>query len=386
LAQALLRSHRQTPVTDASVRLREEDLLDLVALGTVADLAPLMGENRALVRRGLARLNQMERPGVEALCRMKNLTAGGITASTISYVLGPRLNAAGRMAKADTAYRILDTQYPAEAKRSAQDLEHLNRERQELTRENQQRARELAQARGAGAHLLFAAAPDFWPGIVGLVASRLVDEFYRPAVVVEIGETFSRGSARSIPEFHITQALDECADLFERHGGHAAAGGFKIATEKLPALEQRLRRLADTALGEMDLEPAILVDQEIPLSEMTWDLQRALEQLEPCGYGNPHPLFCSRGVEVRHQRAVGKERRHLKLTLSDGGSTLWDAIAFRQGEWAHKLTDHIDIVYQLEINEWQGTRNLQLNVKDLRPTGISEIIARQWLQEESTEA
>jgi single-stranded-DNA-specific exonuclease len=378
LAQALLRSHRQTPVTTQEVRLQEEDLVDLVALGTVADLAPLLGENRTLVHRGLARINRMERPGIEALCRRAGLQPGQVDATAIGYSLGPRINAAGRMAHAKAAYQLLETAYPAEAERLAGELDRLNRERQTLTVETQERARQLALVTADEASLLFAAAPDFPAGIVGLVASRLVDEFYRPAVVVEVGERVSKGSARSIPEFHITRALDECTPLLMRHGGHAAAAGFTVSNEHLDTLADQLRSLATEQLADVPLAATLSVDAQVELSRMSWELQRELAQLEPCGYANRHPLFLSRRVRVQGQRAVGKAGRHLKLRLSADGAT-WDAIAFRQGEWAGKLPDQVDIVYRLEVNDWNDRRLLQLNVQDVRPAGLDESITRLWL-------
>jgi single-stranded-DNA-specific exonuclease len=251
LAQALLRTHHQIPVTTQQVRLEEKNLLDLVALGTVADLAPLVDENRTLVHSGLTHINRMERPGIEALCRQVGLRQGQIDANAIGYALGPRLNAAGRLAHAKTAYQLLETTYPAEAERLASELDQLNRERQQLTRETQERARQLSLTTETEEEplLLFAADPDFQAGIVGLVASRLLDEFYRPAIVVEVGQEFSRGSARSIPEFHITRALDACADLLIRHGGHAAAAAFTVSNKHLEELADRLRELAAEKLG-----------------------------------------------------------------------------------------------------------------------------------------
>ena len=384
LAQALLRSHRQTPVTTEKVRLEEEDLVDLVALGTVADLVPLLGENRTLVQRGLARLNRMERPGIEALCRQARLRPGQVDASAIGYVLGPRINAAGRVAHAKTAYQLMETKYPAEAEQLAGELDRLNRERQELTRASQEQARKMALETLDEAPLIFAAAPDFLAGIVGLVASRLVDEFYRPAVVVEVGEETSRGSARSIQEFHITEALDTCADLLIRHGGHAGAGGFTVANQHLDELAARLRALATEQLSDTELVPVLSVDTEVPLCQMSWELQRELAQLEPFGYANRPPLFLSRNVDVQHQRGVGNDGRHLKMALSDG-QQVWDAIAFRQGEWAGKLPDRVDIVYQLEVNEWNDRRRLQLNVQDIQPTGLDDAIARLWIEQDGPE-
>jgi single-stranded-DNA-specific exonuclease len=219
--------------------------------------------------------------------------------------------------------------------------------------------------------LLFAAAPDFQAGIVGLVASRIVDEFYRPAVIVEMGPEFSRGSARSIPEFHITEALEACTDLLERYGGHAAAAGFTVSNDHLAALEARLQQIATEQLASVKLTPILNIDIEIELDQMSWALKEELDQLEPCGYANPSPLFLSRNVWVQNQRAVGKDGRHLKLTLYDGRVN-WDAIAFRQGEWADKLPDRVDLAYHLEINEWNERQSLQLNVQDVRPAGCNE--------------
>ena len=384
LAQALLRSHRQTPVTTREVRLEEEDLMDLVALGTVADLVPLIGENRTLVHRGLVHINRMERPGIEALCRQSGLKPGQVDTTAIGYTLGPRLNAAGRLSSAEAAYQLLETEYPAEAERLAEELDRLNRERRQLTLEIQERACQLALTTAEEAPFLFAAAPDFPAGIVGLVASRLVDEFYRPAAVVEVGEEVSRGSARSIPEFHITHALNECTDLLIRYGGHAAAAGFTVANEHLDELADRLRGLAAEQLAGVDLTPVLPVDTEVELSQMSWKLQQELTQLEPCGHANPHPLFLSRNVRVQNQRAVGNGK-HLKLMLYDG-RTAWDGIAFRQGEWAGKLPNRVDIVYNLEVNKWNNQQRLQLNVQDVRPAGLDDDVARLWLDQNGTES
>ncbi len=368
LAQALLRSHRQIPVTERDVSLQEGDLLDLVALGTVADLVPLRGENRVLVRQGLERINRMERPGLRALCEEAGLRPGEVDATAIGYILGPRLNAAGRLDDAEIAYRLLLTDDEAEASRLADQLDGLNRKRQQITHEAYEMARHLVLEIDEDPLLLFAASSEFLSGIVGLVASRLLDEFYRPAIVVEVGEQVSRGSCRSIAGFDVTRALEACEDLLERYGGHAAAAGFTVVNRNLDRLADRLRALACDQLRDEDLVPALEIDAEVELSEMSWDVQRALEMLEPCGWGNPRPLFASRDVRVWRHRAVGREGRHLKLTLSDGRTT-WDAIAFRQGAWAGQLPGAIDVAYHLEVNEWNDQRRLQLNVQDIRPAG-----------------
>jgi len=366
LAQALLRSNQEDPFADPPVRIEEAELLDLVALGTVADIVPLREENRYLVKQGLKVLNLMERPGIEALCSLARLLPGKVDTSSIGFALAPRINAAGRLGKADIARRLLATPYRAEAQQLAKRLDSLNRERQRLTAETQERARALAGPAVDASPLIFAAASGLQPGIVGLAASRLSEEFYRPAVVVEIGEKTSRGSARSIPEFHITQALDSCAELLIRHGGHAAAAGFTVANENLGKLEVRLKTIAEQELGGRELTSALIIDADVDLKELTWDLQRELSQLEPYGCENPPPLFQSRNVRVQASRAVGNDGAHLKMRLNDGTRD-WGAIAFRQGDWIGKLPDRVDIVYYFEVNEWNGTRRLQLNVQDIRP-------------------
>ena len=366
LAQALLRSHNQVPITSKTINLVEDDLLDLVALGTVADLVPLLGENRALVQRGLVKINEGQRPGLLSLIQRSGLRLGQIGATTIGFGLGPRVNAAGRMAHASTAYRLLVAQYPGEADKLADELNQLNRQRQQITVETQEQAREQALIEGDDVPLLFAASPDFMEGIVGLAAGRLCEEFYRPAIVVHVGETQSRGSARSIPEFHITDALDQCTDLLIRHGGHAAAAGFTVRNQDLPLLAQRLKALATEALADKALQPTLSIDVEVGLGELNRRLYDCMIRLEPFGYANPAPVFLTRRLRLISSRAVGTDRSHLKMVLSDG-RVRWNTIAFRQAHWLGHLPHYIDIAYQFELNEWNGREQLQLNVRDLRP-------------------
>ena len=365
VAQALLRANATAPVAAGGEAITEEALVDLVALGTVADLVPLTGENRALVKRGLAQLRNSERPGIQALVRQAAIKPESIEAGTIGYTLGPRLNAAGRLESALMAYNLLATHYPGEADDLAAKLEETNRERQRQTTEMTLRARDAVVGRAEQDRLLFVSAPDFPEGIVGLIASRLAEEFYRPSVAVHRGDTESRGSARSISEFNIVAALDGCRDLLVRHGGHAMAAGFTVMNENLPKLEERLREIAASLLATLELSPTLSIDAESPLSEMNWKVQKSLEQLAPFGYGNREPIFLSRNVAVRDARIVGNE--HLKLMLSDG-QIVWDAIAFRQGSWMASLPSRIDVAYQLEARTWNGEARLQLNVKDIKPT------------------
>ncbi len=368
LAQGLLRVNARSPLPTTQDELTEDDVLDLFALGTVADMVPLLGENHALVRRGLEIINRAQRPGLAALMEALSVTPGEVKASTIGYVLAPRLNAAGRLGDPLMAFRLLVAPDTAQALPIANELESLNRQRQELTRYVQDQARELVLERGIDQPLLFAIGSDFPSGIVGLAAGRLSEEFYRPAIVVEQGKEFSKASARSIPEFHITEAFDQIGDLLVQYGGHAAAAGFTVRTERLPEVQQRLLEIAEQQLADVDLAPSLFIDAEVPLYTLSWEDYHALEQLAPFGYGNQRPLLVSRGLFVRHARAVGRESRHLKLYVEDRGGKVWDVIAFRQGHWAERLPELIDLAYYLERNEWNGRVTLQLNAQDIHPS------------------
>jgi single-stranded-DNA-specific exonuclease len=347
--------------------LAQDDLLDLVALGTVADLAPLLDENRVLVHRGLAIINQRRRPGTAALLEGARVRPGRTTATTIGFVLGPRINAAGRMDHAYGAAKLLMAQDPTEARHLAEELNTLNRQRQELTREMTGRASRMAHTGERDVHLLFAAHPDFPSGIVGLIASRLVEKHYRPAIIAQVRGDITVGSCRSIAEFHITEALDQCEPLLLKHGGHKAAAGFTVRTQDLPALQEQLTAIAREQLSHRVLVPKLVIDAELELSDLAF-LHQIFEQLDPCGYGNPTTLVQSSNVRVLNPRTVGRDKAHLKFTLAEGERT-FDAIAFRMGHHITELQERMDVLYHLEENEWNGRISLQLNIQDMRPAG-----------------
>jgi single-stranded-DNA-specific exonuclease len=363
IAQALL--SRQSP----SFGIQPEDLLDLVALGTVADLAPLVGENRFLVRRGLKQIRETKRQGLFSLGGVADMAIGRTTASQIGFILGPRLNAAGRLESALAAFELLTTSDFMRAGQLAQQLDVQNRQRQALTRSTQEKAEALATTEESEPYLLFAIDPEFNPGVVGLAASRLTETHYRPAIVAARGAEETRGSCRSIPEFHITDALDQCADLLVRYGGHAAAAGFTVRNEKLPELIARLKSIAATQLREQNLRPTLAADMEIKLSELNFDLLKQLAYFEPTGYGNLEAVFVSRDVKVKTSRTVGAEGRHLKLTLEDERGVTLDAIGFRLGHLQPTLPPRVDAIYTFEANEYSGRTSLQLNLKDIRAGG-----------------
>ncbi len=348
------------------------EMLDLVALGTVADLAPLVGENRSLVRKGLKQIRETKRQGLFSLAGVADIDIKKITATNIGFLLGPRLNASGRLESALAPFELLTTTDFMKAGQLAQQLDVQNRQRQTITKAMQGQAEEIAMQDDPGAFLLFAAHEDFNSGVVGLAASRLTESYYRPSVVAAKGAEETRGSCRSIPEFHITDALDQCRDLLVRHGGHAAAAGFTVKNQNLPELVTRLKAIAKEKLEGKDLRQTLSADMEIPLADMNFGVLKHLAFLEPTGYGNPDAIFVSRNVKVKSFRAVGSDGRHLKLTLEDGPALKYDAIGFRMGEMAKSLPARVDVMYALETNEWNGRTSLQLNLKDVKAAGVAD--------------
>ena len=350
--------------------LQKDDLLDVVALGTVTDMGPLIGENRVLVTHGLKALNAAQRPGVRALIQAAGMTPGRVTSTDISFGLGPRLNASGRIDNARLSYELLLADEFETAQRLAHELNLQNRQRQELSKTVHEQASAQIQALGKQKQrLIILDGTDYPAGVVGLVAARLVEEYGRPTVLIERGERWSRGSARSVPGFSIIDALTDCADLFERFGGHTEAAGFTIATDRLPALEDRLLRYAAEHLSDDLLMPGIIIDAEVPPASLSYDLLGELAKLEPFGHGNPQPVLMSRRLQVTGAWPRGNEGQHLKLRLIGAdGSGPFDAIAFRFGHLARYFEQPrwIDIVYTLEADEWNGSPSLQLNVKDFR--------------------
>lgn len=342
------------------------ELLDLVALGTVADMAPLLGENRYLVKEGLRLLNANPRLGLREIAAGAGLGAGSLDAEAISWIIAPRLNAAGRLAHAMSSYRLLMTDSAEEAHELSAWLEEKNLERQKLTDTTAARAREQVVAAGISP-LLIASDPQFPVGIAGLVASRLVEEFYRPAVVITVGEEMSSGSCRSIPEFNIILALGRCRELFTHFGGHSQAAGFTLPTANLPRLQEHLSRLAATQLEGADLRPSLDIDAEVSLPDFSGDVIPGMQLLAPFGRGNPTPAFLSRGVEVIKCQTMGNGGNHLRLRLRQGG-TVWEAVGFGLGSHRNEVSRRLDIVYSVETDRWGGVERLRLNIADFAPT------------------
>ena len=343
-------------------------LLELVALGTVADVGPLTGENRYFVNEGLAQINESSNVGIRALAEVAGLQLGALDESSLSFGLIPRLNAPGRLAHANASLELLTTVDVNEARALAEQLQLHNQERQTLTERGVAQAEaQISRRHPDGVPSIIVVGSRGWlPGILGIIAGRLAETYYRPAIAVTVGAEYSRASARSIPEFNIVQALNDCAEMFTRFGGHAQAAGFTIPTDRMKELVGRLTDDATSQIGARDLEPELTIDCAASPSEIEGDTFRFMRQLSPFGAQNPLPLFAATGARVVESRTVG-QGRHLRLRLAHNGAQ-WDAIAFRQGKRAELARDAIDIAYGMELNEWRGRQTMQLIVEDLRPS------------------
>ena len=346
-----------------------DDWLDLVALGTVSDLVPLVDENRALVRKGIQQIRYGHRLGVRALCGVAGKDSTRITAGDIGYALGPRLNAAGRMESALKAYDLLVSEKMEVAGLLAQELDDQNTNRQRATRNAQEKAEDSIMA-GEVSNLISSFDEDYSSGIVGLVASKLVEHYYRPAIVGSIEGELIRASCRSINEFHITRALDECADLLLRHGGHSMAAGFTVHKDFKDQLLDKLMVIADRELDGIDLRPTLKIDIELLLEEVTPRIYPELEKLQPTGMGNPAVLLALKNVDLADMQQIGKEKTHLRFKIP--GSQVEQAIAFNQSQWYEiwlSQRPKFDLAFTIEINSFNGKDTQQLHVKDMKPSG-----------------
>ena len=366
LAHALVKRGRETGLPGAA-EFDLRPLLDLVALGTIADIVPLVGENRILVSAGLERLNQTQRPGIVAL---KNVAQSPekLGAYEVGFQLAPRLNAAGRLETAEDALHLLLAKDLAEATPLAQNLDSRNRERQKIERGIFEEVSGVVRSKfNPQTDFVIVEGRLLWHiGVVGIVASRVLQEFYRPTIIIggEGGEW--RGSGRSIAGFDLAAALRECDDLLLRHGGHAMAAGLSIAPENIDLLRQRLNELARRALKPEELQPPLRIDAEVGLDEMNFDSLAELDRLKPGGQGNPAVQFCARNLS--HQRPlqrIGAEKRHVKMWVTDGLAT-HEAVWWNSGEKSLPV-GKFDLAFAPQINQFNGNRAVQLKVLDWQP-------------------
>jgi single-stranded-DNA-specific exonuclease len=342
-------------------------LVELAALGTIADLGPLRGENRSLVREGLRHLRCTRRPGLLALYACAGLRPEEVSAETVAFIVAPRLNAPGRLASAEVSLRLLLAPSPEEAIPLAREAEEWNAKRQRLTEELTARAMERVPF--PLPPLLFVGGEEFVPGVNGLVAARLVEAFYRPAVVAASCEGRVRASARSIPEVDISRALEAASPWLERFGGHAAAGGFECSPAALPAVQEAMAEAIRQQVGATPLAPTLTIDGEASFADMVGIAYQTLRQMEPFGPGNPEPLFLARGVEVLSWRVSGEGGEHLLLRFRQG-KAVWDGVGFRLGATGGQgVPPRCDVVFTPDLTCGENPRGLRLIVRDLRPAG-----------------
>ncbi len=366
LAHALVKRGRETGLAGAAdFDLRP--LLDLVALGTIADIVPLTAENRILVSAGLQRLNTTKRPGLVALKRVAQCPSP-LGTHEVGYQLGPRLNAAGRLETAEAALQLLLSRDATEALPLAQTLDGCNRDRQKIERDIAEQALGAVRTRfNPEQDFVIVEGHEPWHiGVVGIVASRVLQQFYRPTIIVGGDGVHWRGSGRSIAGFDLAQALRECSDLLVRAGGHAMAAGVTIVPDKLEAFRTRLNELARRALKPEDLQPRLRIDSEVGLDEMTLDCLHHLERLQPGGQGNPAVHFCARNlVHQRPLQRVGSARQHVKLWVTDGTAAC-EAVWWGAGNESLPVS-RFDLAFMPQINHYNGRRLVQLKVLDWRP-------------------
>ena len=346
-------------------RLTTHDLFDLASLGTMADVVPLTGENRLIVKEGLKLMGNSTRRGLLALHEVSGITGKEMRTGLLLFTVIPRINAAGRMSDPNNVLKLLLTDSADEASNLSLWLDRLNTERQQIEEEVFQEA--LAQLHEKGVSTVIVLASERWHrGVIGIVASRIAEKFYRPTFILTVEGEIARGSARSIPSFDIYKALTECKELLTGFGGHKQAAGLELESRNIRPFEECMNSFARATLSDTDLVPLLELDADIDFADINLDLLKEVKMLEPFGCGNPEPLFGSKGLEVLYPKIV--KDNHLKMKLRQKKYSI-DAIGFGMASLFGKLSDSgtFDAVFTPTVNEWEGHKYLQLNLKALRP-------------------
>ncbi len=363
LVQALVTPPPSPPYQGGEVKGGwEKWLLDLVAIGTVADCQRLLGENRIFVKWGLVVLSKTRWVGLRKLMELAGVWQTPLDTYKIGFMIAPRINAAGRIEHANLALELLLTDDEAKSASLAQKLEELNRHRQDLTQQILSEARE--QLVQAGNKKVLLAAGEGWPkGVVGLVAGKLTEEFYRPVLVLEKGAEEATGSARSIVSFNIVEAIAQSREILVRYGGHPMAAGFTLRSEHIELFHKNLLDYAETILSEEALSPVLYYDAELTLAEVNEELLNLLEKFAPFGLGNPRPRVRINNLKPEYVSAIGADRKHLRMYVGKVG-----CIGFNLGFWAEKLQNglEMDIICEPQFNHWNGSTKIQLKIIDLR--------------------
>ena len=365
LVQALVFKIKNQKLKIKNTEGWEKWLLDLVAIGTVADCQSLLGENRIFVKWGLRVLEKTKWPGLRDLLKVAGVWESPLDTYKIGFIIAPRINAAGRIEHANLALELVLTDDLKRARELAQKLDDLNRKRQELTETVLSEARE--QLVGDTDKKILLAAGDNWPkGIVGLVAGKLTEEFARPVLVMEKGVSEATGSARSVGNFNIIEAISQSREILIKFGGHPMAAGFTLRSEHIELFHKNLLEYAEDSMDEEDLSPILFYDGEAVLPDVTEDLVNFLEQLAPFGLGNPRPRVRINNLTPRNPAKIGSDGRHLRLYVGEGEHS-FSCIGFNQGFWVEKLQagSQIDIICEPQFNEWNGERKVQLKIIDI---------------------
>ncbi|NLT94783.1 MAG: single-stranded-DNA-specific exonuclease RecJ [Clostridia bacterium] len=343
--------------------------LDLAALGTVADIVPLVGENRIIVKFGLEQIALGKRIGLKALCERAGIDCKNITSSSVGYILAPRLNACGRIGDATLGVRLLLTDNEKEAQEIAQCLNQENQNRQNIESKIIDEAVNMLRDFDFDKNKVIVLKGEDWhQGVIGIVASRLVDKYYRPVIILTKQNDIYKGSGRSIPGFHLHQALTKCEDLLEAFGGHSQAAGLSLKEDKIEPFIERINSIAWEVISEEQLFPTLDVDGEINLAEINFKVLEEISKLEPFGHANPEPLLVYRRSKIKEWKEVGSKGGHLKIKVL-AGNTLWDAIGFNMAGYQELAAaeEPLDLAFVLDKNQWNGKTTLQLVLKDLKP-------------------
>ena len=353
-------------------RAAMEPLLDLVAVATVADIMPLLGENRRLVLAGLDIMNAFPRPGVRALIETSGLKPGDVDAAALGFRVAPRVNAAGRLDDPTIAYRLLMSDSYEEAFALAAQIGQLNEERQALTRVFELQAHELVQQQFESGEYALVCGGDDWPGgIVGLVAGKLAQAYNRPTLVYRTFDGMASGSGRSIPGFNLLAALQTCDDVFDRYGGHQAAAGFSLPADRVDELTERFQNAVREMLPPERLEPVLWIDGYLKPETICYDFARSLERLAPFGAGFQYPTFAARDMRLTESRQLGAEGQHWKARFRAFESLPVEAIFFDHGQLAteFRVGDLLDAAFRLKRTRWDGYWRLEMELLDVAAAG-----------------
>lgn len=368
LAKAII---DKAKIDDATKKKIEESLLDLVAIGTIADCVILLGENRVLVKRGLEVLNKTKRIGLLKLIEAAKINNRKLDSWNVGFQIAPRLNAAGRMDHANTAFELLITRDEAEASLLAENLNSKNVGRQETTENILGQIISEVESGAKDDKIIVAVSKQEqqWnEGVIGLVAGKIAEKYYKPVLVITQTEDGYKGSGRSIDEFNIIEAIEQCADLFTKFGGHPAACGFSLLAGNLEKFVSKIKNIANEQMKNLDLKPAIEIEAELKLSQIDEKLMSDLDKFCPFGAGNDRPKFVSYNTTVVDIMNMGFDGQHIKLKIKNGSSNIFNAIGFGQTEkWKDLIIgDKIDIVYYLETNEFNGRSETQMKIVDIK--------------------